>query len=166
MPKIVRSISLDEQTAPIASEKPNFSAWVREQLLNEIAYTIPCTFFEVQHLDRGGNQIYDDYYTEEGQKLKRKRITSEICNGMKKPHCSVCYPEGPPEGDDWREYTRRHIDRDELLKRASKRWEWRTNAIQDQDNSKNQENDPPMGGKTPQRAYVRRLLVWIWSFIW
>lgn len=166
MPKIVKSISLDERTAPIASEKANFSEWVREKLLNEIEYTIPCTFFTVHHLDRGGKQIYDEYYTEEGQKLKRKRTTAEICNAMKKPHCSVCYPEGPPEGEDWREYTRRQIDRDELLRRASKRWEWRTNAIKDQANSKNQENEPQMGGKTPQRAYVRRLLVWIWSFIW
>lgn len=166
MPKIVKSISLDERTAPIAEEKPNFSAWVREQLLNEISYTIPCIYFEVHHLDRAGKQIYDDYYTEEGQKLKRKRITKEICNGMKKPHCSICYPEGPPEGEDWRLYTRRQIDRAELLERASKRWEWRTNAINDQSDLKKLENDPQSRGSKPKRAYVRRLFVFIWSFIW
>jgi hypothetical protein len=165
-PKIVKSISLDERTAPIANEKNNFSAWVREQLLNEISYTIPCTFFEVHHLDRAGKQILDDYYTEDGQKLKRKRITAEICNGMKKPHCSVCYPEGPPEGDDWRLYTRRQIDRAELLERASKRWKWRTDALKDQTNSKNQEKEPFTPHSRPRKAYVRRLLVWIWSYIW
>jgi len=165
-PKIVKSISLDERTAPIANEKANFSAWVREQLLNEISYTIPCTFFTVYHLDRGGKQIFDEYYTEEGQKLKRKRITKEICNGMKKPHCSVCYPEGPPEGSDWIQYTRRQIDREELLERASKRWEWRTNAIANNEGSKNLEKVPPMGGMKPERAYVRRLFFFIWSFIW
>ena len=165
-PKIVKSISLDERTAPIADEKSNFSAWVREQLLNEISYTIPCTFFDVHHFDRRGKQIYDDYYTETGEKLKRKRITSEICNGMKKPHCTVCYPEGPPDQDAWRLYTKREIDRAELLERASDRWKWRTDAIAKQHNSKNQEKVPPMGGVKPKRAYVRRLLTWIWSYIW
>ena len=166
MTKIVKSISLDERTAPIASEKTNFSAWVQEQLLNEIAYTIPCTFFDVHHFDRRGKQIYDDYYTETGEKLKRKRITSEICNGMKKPTCTVCYPEGAPEGEDWLLYTRREIDREELLRRASERWQWRTDALAKQDNSKNQQNTLQMGGEKPKRAYVRRLLSFIWSFIW
>ena len=166
MTKIVKSISLDERTAPIASEKENFSAWVREQLLNEIAYTIPCNFFTVHHYDRKGKQIYDQYYTETGEKLKRKRVTSEICNGMKKPTCTVCYPEGAPDGKDWLLYTQRQIDREELLSRASERWRWRTDALAKQENSKNQENTPQMGGDKPKRAYVRRLLVWIWSFIW
>lgn len=166
MTKIVKSISLDERTAPIASEKDNFSAWVREQLLNEISYTIPCTFFEVRHFDRRGKQIYDDYYSESGEKLKRMRITSEICNAMRKPTCTVCYPEGPPEAEDWLLYTRREIDREELLRRASKRWSWRTDALAKQEDPKNTENTPQMGGEKPQRAYVRRLLTFIWSFIW
>ena len=166
MPKIVKSISLDERTAPIADEKSNFSAWVREKLLNEIAYTIPCTFFTVHHLDRRGVQIQEDYYTEDGQKMKRKVVTEEICNGMKRPHCITCYPEGPPEQEDWRHYTRRAIDKEELLRRASLRWKWRTDALARDEGSKNQENVPQMGGKQVKRAYVRRLLTWIWSFIW
>lgn len=152
MTKIVKSISLDERTAPIASEKENFSAWVREQLLNEIAYTIPCTFFEIHHLDRSGKQIFDEYFTEDGKKLKRKRTTKEICNAMKKPHCTVCYPEGPPEGVDWRLYTQRRIDREELLRRASERWKWRTDALAQQANAKNPQNDPQMGGGEAQKS--------------
>ena len=99
MTKIVKSISLDAQTAPMANEKENFSRWVREQLLSEIQYTQPCVYFEVRHTDRFGKVIFDP--DPENPKNKKMRVTKEICNGQKKPTCSKCYPEGPPEREDW-----------------------------------------------------------------
>jgi hypothetical protein len=160
MPKIVKSISLDEQTAPLAEEKTNFSSWVRQQLLEEIAYTIPCTFFKIKHK---GKKMFDE---ESGSWiLTNDVIKEEICNGVRKPTCQTCYPDGPPEGDDWLLYVSNKIDKDELLARAKARWQWRIDALEKKD-SKNEENVPPMGGMKPKRAYVRRLLTWIWSFIW
>ena len=162
MTKIVKSISLDAETAPIANEKENFSAWVRQQLLTEIQYTKPCVFFDVVHRDRFGKTIYDS--GEDGR--KHPRITSEICNGQKKPHCPKCYPHGMPDREDWLEYANARIDRKELLARAEKTWKWRTDQIEAKKASKNQEKVSPMGGVKPKRAYVRRLLTWIWSYIW
>ena len=57
MTKIVKSISLDETTIAIANSKKNFSGWVREQLLMDIQYTIPCYFFTVYHTDRKGQIV-------------------------------------------------------------------------------------------------------------
>ena len=151
MPKVIKSISLDERTAPIANAKPNFSAWVREQLLAEIAYSLPCSFAEII--------IFEDE--------KRVGTKSEICNGVRKPTCTVCYPHGPPDREDWLEYARCEIDKEELLTRAEATWRWRTDLKeQAKTRSKNQQNDPKRGGEKPKRAYVRRLLTWIWSYIW
>lgn len=161
MPKIVKSISLDEQTAPLADEKSNFSRWVREQLLDEIQYTIPCVYFKVT---LRGQKEWSEQWQKWGK--AKDRVIEEICNGQKKPSCKKCYPEGPPKQEDWLEYVAGRIDKTELLARASDHWKWRTDQISKQALSKNQENVPLMGGVKPKRAYVRRLLVWIWSFIW
>tara|TARA_Y100000289_G_C3881876_1_gene129153 strand:+ start:220 stop:702 length:483 start_codon:yes stop_codon:yes gene_type:complete len=160
MPKIVKSISLDEQTAPLAEEKSNFSMWVRHQLLEEISYTIPCRFFKIKHK---GKKIFDE---ESGSWIMDDDvIKEEICNGVRKPTCTICYPNGPPHGEDWLDYVDNRIDKEELLARADARWKWRIDALE-QKKPKNEENVPQMGGKTVKRAYVRRLLTWIWSFIW
>ena len=161
MTKIVKSISLDEQTAPLANEKSNFSRWVREQLLDEIQYTIPCVYFKVK---QAGKKVFDE---QSGTwKKETDRVIEEICNGQKKPSCKKCYPEGPPKQEDWIKYAHGRIDKVELLERTSDHWKWRTDQISAIANSKNQEKVSPMGGVKPKRAYVRRLLVWIWSFIW
>ena len=167
MTKIVKSISLDAQTAPMANEKENFSRWVREQLLSEIQYTQPCVYFEVRHTDRFGKVIFDP--DPENPKNKKMRVTKEICNGQKKPTCPKCYPEGPPEREDWLLYAGGRITKSELLDRASQTWKWRTDQINEKTAipvSKKLKNDPQSRGSKPKRAYVRRLLVWIWSFIW
>lgn len=164
MTKVVKSISLDERTAPLADEKSNFSRWVREQLLEEIQYLEPCVFFKVKI---AGQKIWNETFEKWGN--EPDRIIEEICNGQKKPSCKKCYPEGPPKQEDWLKYANGRIDKTELLERASLHWKWRTdqiNAIPDPGLSKNQENVPSMGGVKPKRAYVRRLLTWIWSFIW
>jgi len=154
MPKVIKSISLDERTAPIASAKSNFSAWVREQLLAEIAYTIPCNYAKIT-IWKGDERV--------GTK-------SEICNGVRKPPCLECYPEGPPDREDWLAYSRCEIDKEELQARAVKTWEWRTEfknqakgRNQGSENDLNEAKHPP---SKPKRAYVRRGLTWVWSWIW
>jgi hypothetical protein len=172
MTKIVKSISLDESTIAIANSKKNFSGWVREQLLMDIQYTIPCYFFTVYHTDRKGKKLFEKITAPDGSVSKRPLVTEEVCNGQKKPHCAKCYPSGPPTREDWLLYTQRRIDLDELQNRAKATWKWKTDQIEAKNRqisealSKNQENDPQMGGKSVKRAYVRRLLTWIWSFIW
>tara|TARA_Y100000401_G_C8324663_1_gene227450 strand:- start:2540 stop:3034 length:495 start_codon:yes stop_codon:yes gene_type:complete len=164
MTKIVKSISLDEQTAPLANEKSNFSGWVREQLLDEIQYTIPCVYFKIKVR---GQKVFDDRSGE--WKKESDRVIEEICNGQKKPSCKKCYPEGPPPQEDWLKYVQGRIDKVELLERASAHWKWRTDQINEKRgirDSKNQEKVSPMGGVKPKRAYLRRFLTWIWSYIW
>ena len=150
MPKVVKSISLDERTAPIAQSKDNFSAWVREQLLLEIAHTIPCHFFKVNILDRNS---------------KTTETKEEVCNGMRKPPCPNCYPNGPPIQEDWKAYATGRIDLEELHRRTDIEWKWRIDLRnQAKTRSENTLNDAP----TPhlrERKYVRRLIWWLWSWI-
>jgi len=167
MVKIVKSISLDEHTAPIANSKRNFSAWVRQQLLEDIQYAKPCVYFKVKH------RALKVYNPETGGWSKAKdTITEEICNGQAKPSCVRCYPQGPPKQEDWLLYATGRITKVELLDSAAEHWKWKTDQIEEKKRqisegiSKNQENDPKRGGDKPKRAYVRRLLSFLWSFIW
>ena len=157
MPKIIKSISLDERTIEIANSKDNFSSWVREKLLDEIEYTIPCSYFPLQILK-----------TDLGRVIKEAVPEGEVCNGVRKPTCKTCWPNGEhPEHSDWLAYVRREIDLDELQERTRQTWSWKHNLAKEQDLAvKNYINDPKRGGEKPKRAYVRRLLTWIWSFIW
>lgn len=156
MPKVVKSISLDERTAPIAQSKSNFSAWVREQLLSEIAYDLPCNFFTKTPLKIGrGGHTTKDY----------SRSIKEICNGMARPPCVKCYPEGGPEQEDWLEYVSDRITKEELQERAEKKWKWRTDLKKQAKTRKENEKStsiPPIEG---EKRYVRRFLKWVWSYI-
>ncbi len=165
-PKIVKSISLDERTAPIAENKSNFSAWVREKLLEDIEFQIPCTFYPLHHTDSmTGKQLFITIKDEKGSVKKEPKITREICNGVRKPTCSVCYPEGAPDGKDWRLYASQQIDKTELLARASSRWKWRTDAIRANQLGKEREKTASTPPIVREKKYVRRLLKWIWSYI-
>ena len=152
--KIVKSISLDERTAPIAAAKDNFSAWVREQLLSEIAYSLPCSFFPMVRRDH------------EGKELERKE---EVCNGQKVPTCEKCYPNGKPNQADWLDYARWIIDLEELHERTDEEWKWRTDLrarkkerAAPSKKVKDDANTPP---SRHQKKYVRRLIRWIWGYI-
>jgi len=165
MPKIVKSISLDERTAPIAEQKTNFSAWVREKLLEEIEYTLPCNYFEVVHRGKDNKTLFRTVKDENGKVTKEPIITKEICNAVRKPTCSKCYPEGAPEQKDWILYVDRKIDKTELLARASAKWKWRTDAITEHQLRKENEKEASNPPIRHEKKYVRRLLKWIWSYI-
>jgi len=72
---MIKSISLPPHLAEKASSIGNFSGWVQEQLEKE--------GFEV-------NVNMHNPIPELG-----------VCNGMRKPTCGQCYPEGPPTQAEW-----------------------------------------------------------------
>lgn len=157
MAKIVKSISLDAETIPLAEAKDNFSAWVRGQLYNEILLQKECIFFTASKWDKVWNPELNKY---DETRLEKE----EICNGMRPIRCPTCYPEGKPTSEDWLAYTRFEIDLEELLQRTHDRYE-AIAAVNDPAPSKNGKdgaNTPPLKG---QKKYVRRLLWWIWSYI-
>ena len=82
MARIIKSVSLDPRTAMIASRMGNFSAFVRECLIQ-----------------------YDDHYSENTNHSQDEEFrTGGLCNGRLSPHCRVCYPHGPPGREAWLAY--------------------------------------------------------------
>ena len=81
---IIKSISLDPQTAELAANIPNFSRFVRECLIRH-------------HL------------AEDGQWVQCKRLDddSRLCIPTMKPRCMKCWPAGPPDHEAWMNYVRR-----------------------------------------------------------
>lgn len=77
----VKTISLDDETWPIAQAMPNFSRFCRECLIRYYAATggeLHC-----------GREARDDGY---------------LCNPHATPRCIVCWPAGPPDREDWIQY--------------------------------------------------------------
>lgn len=97
--RIIKTISLDSMTASMADNIPNFSAWVRQQLI-------------IEHIAQGGQQLH--IVEKELRTFKIKMPTQEIdsygrrksiyvevnkCNPYhSKGVCSTCWPpERSPE---------------------------------------------------------------------
>tara|TARA_Y100000310_G_C20688747_1_gene820802 strand:- start:1096 stop:1566 length:471 start_codon:yes stop_codon:yes gene_type:complete len=83
MASIIKSISLDPQTAQLASQVPNFSRFVRECLIRH-------------HLACGGAWA----------KCERENDEDKLCLPMKTPRCLKCWPAGPPPREAWTTYVR------------------------------------------------------------
>lgn len=79
---IIKSISLDPQTAELASNLPNFSRFVRECLIR-------------YHIEDGGEWA-----------LCKRKEGERMCYPRKKPRCMKCWPAGPPAPEHWSEYVR------------------------------------------------------------
>lgn len=138
MTKIVKSISLDEDTIHLANAKPNFSQWVREQLYHEIMRNKECSYAIRQEWDRLGQVV---------------RYDEEVCNGLRVgPRCVKCWPKGKPSKEDWQQYSKFVIDLPELQSRTSARW-------------LEIEDAQPQDIKKPERKYLRRLLAFLWSWV-
>jgi len=97
MSSIIKSISLDPQTAHLAAQVPNFSRFVRECLIRH-------------HLDSGGKY---------GQ-CKREDDEAKLCLPMVKPRCMKCWPAGPPPHEAWVAYVREPRTHDPYGKELSK----------------------------------------------
>jgi len=136
--KVVKSISLDQETAKLANAKSNFSEWVRIQLLTEIHLERDCIFFTRQITDK-----------------KNKLITeSHFCNGMSKMPCPKCWPNGAPRREDWLRYSKFEISPEDLVATTNELY----SAIE-------KANPEPVIEIRIEKRYVRRFLKWLWSYI-
>lgn len=156
--KVVKSISLNEQTAPLAAGKINFSAWVRQALLDEANLarrksTVPVTS-HVQPTRAEGGQLCWPFH-------------GDGC-------CHLCWPDGPPtekEYSDWIASGTEILSPDmaERFPQARARDEppkgqgWLSDEEAALLLAPEGENDP----QTPplRRRYVRRFLAWAWEWI-
>lgn len=151
--KVVKSISLNEKTAPLAEAKANFSLWVRQALLDEAMLTRrkPDTQ-EATHVQptraEGGLLCWP--FHEEG------------C-------CHLCWPEGPPTEADYSEWIASgtytiHEARKVMTEEAPKGQGWLTleeeSALLLASKEENGPHTPPL-----RRRYVRRFLAWAWEWI-
>lgn len=84
MSSIIKTISLDPQTAQLAKNIPNFSRFVRECLIRHF-------------LHEGGSY---------GQ-CKREDDDAKLCLPMVAPRCMKCWPAGPPPHDAWVAYVKK-----------------------------------------------------------
>jgi len=112
MARIVKSCALDAETDAIASDLPNFSYWVRVELRN----------------------LRDQQLIESGAPMELHHRPDEqfggVCNGMKRPTCRKCYPNGPPSQTDWLSYVLNYREKRieqpeafaELLATIPKKW--------------------------------------------
>ena len=82
MARIIKSVSLDPHTAQVAANIGNFSAFVRDALMQ----------YEEHYAE-----VERHTHPEEGRRLG-------LCNGMSRPYCRTCWPYGPPPGAAWRAF--------------------------------------------------------------
>ncbi len=149
--KVVKSISLNEDTAPLAAAKVNFSAWVRKALLDEAAQS------RRKRPDGG-----------KGQHIAM-RPSMGVCwpfhgDGC----CNLCWPDGPPTEEGWRTLMDDHAASRNLsplgyAKNLPEGQGWLSEeeeAILLASKDENASNTPPL-----RRRYVRRFLAWAWEWI-
>ncbi len=151
--KVVKSISLNEDTAPLAAAKVNFSAWVRKALLDEAALS------RRKHPD-GGN----DHHI-------AMRPSMGVCWPFHaKGCCHLCWPDGPPTEEGWRTLmaetrVRQESHRPDLVEVPTlpEGQGWLSDEEEAALLASKEENGP----STPplRRRYVRRFLAWAWEWI-
>jgi len=94
MGRIVKSVALDEQTAPIADNIGNFSKWVRGRL---IAYDNMTKATAIQILDHNAPRSI---------RTPNPDLSVEVCFPFHLSGCCVlCWPDGPPTRGAWLEWT-------------------------------------------------------------
>jgi hypothetical protein len=76
--RFITTVALDEETAELANQIPNFSEWVRSQIRQE-----------------AGKAGVGTHSQDPKHRVRGK------CNPMGKNPCRVCWPEGAPSKDDW-----------------------------------------------------------------
>tara|TARA_R110000824_G_scaffold396638_1_gene598360 strand:- start:1909 stop:2343 length:435 start_codon:yes stop_codon:yes gene_type:complete len=144
MSRIIRTISLDQRTDELAGKKPNFSAWVRNQLL------------------------------EDSQNVSLIHVTKAIfekdglCNPSGSPRCTICFPYGKPPLELIRKYNNEKgingigIDqaRENLLRDSKKHYDGVVVDMKPMIEEKS-----PLAPPRRERKYITRSLKWIWSFI-
>jgi len=94
--RIIRSCSLDRRTDDIAEGIPNFSKWVRGQLIARDGQIRSTAAQARSHPKNAKRQIGLGHIDE----------PIEICWPFSKEGCCViCWPDGPPNESAWREWS-------------------------------------------------------------
>lgn len=149
--KVVKSISLNEETAPLANSKVNFSAWVRKKLLDEESVR-----------RRKSPEVFDE------NSHVAFRESLGVCWPFHSSGCCPnCWPDGPPTEADWRKFMHpedfggfnREFEKPPLP--GGQGWlSDEEEAILLASKDENASNTPPL-----RRRYVRRTLAWLWEWI-
>lgn len=94
MGRVIKTISLDSTSARIAENIPNFSQWVRQQLLLEWQLMGGEAIHLVEEKDRGYEiWIASNEKDSFGRRI-RQRFKTDRCNPYHvKGRCNVCWPE-------------------------------------------------------------------------
>ncbi len=144
MSRIIRTVSLSKKTDELASKKSNFSAWVRNQLL------------------------------EDSQNVSLIHVTKAIfekdgvCNPSGSPRCTICYPYGKTPIELIRKYNNEKgihgigiIEaRENLLRDTKKHYEGVIVDIKPVIEEK-----VPLPTPKREKKYVRRFLKWLIEWI-
>ena len=93
--RIIKTVSLDEKSAQLANQMPNFSHFVRECLFRYSSN------FQAQECTREG---LDDF--------------AGKCNPFIAPTCFVCWPDGQPPKEKVKQYRQDKLSIDWLLEQA------------------------------------------------
>lgn len=136
MSRIIRTVSLSKKTDELASQKGNFSAWVREQLI-------------LDHQNVSFLHVTKSIFEEKG-----------ICNPFAYPYCGICYPYGKPKAEDGRLYNSGHIDKEVLYERTKNHYDGVIPIIQE-----TPEEKAPLPPPKREKKYVRRFLKWLIEWI-
>ena len=138
MSRIIKTVSLDAKSDKIASQKPNFSAWVRNQLLSE-------------DVDFQNSHVTLTMFRQKG-----------ICNPSAAPRCNICFPHGRPTMPNIKKWNQGHITNIELVSSV----ETNVLAVIKEDSKVELVKSPIANASSPkQRKYIRRSLAWVWAFI-
>ena len=93
--RIIKTVSLDEKSAQLANQMPNFSHFVRECLFRYSSN------FQAQECSRDGLEEFDGK-----------------CNPFVAPTCFVCWPEGCPPKKAIRQFRQDNLSVSWLLEQA------------------------------------------------
>ncbi len=161
--RIIRTVSLTKETDELAAQKPNFSSWVRNQLILDrqnvsLTHTAP--------------DVFEKY---------------GVCSPSMTPRCGICFPYGKPTQELIRKYNSEkdrasyRILSDNRGREKYPEYKIRENMKEVvhnlQEATKNHyggiipDNTPknnevePFTPPVRERKYLRRALRYIWSFI-
>jgi len=147
MSRIIRSCSLDRRTDDIAEGIPNFSKWVRGQLIAH------------DHERRATAAKARTHPKNAQRKIGMGSLSEpvEICWPFSKEGCCViCWPDGPPSEVAWREWSR-----DIRFGRQPPKPEGEGWFDGDIDEEISQCDSEPEKAEIEKKGRFKRLLIWL-----
>lgn len=135
----ITTVSLDEKTAEIAKQMPNFSHFVRECLLRHHASSL-----------NRDECVY----------IRQERFSNRCVPRVKgRPVCFVCWPHGRPSQDLVTDYLRNHQDI-KKLDRETKAENWQLLNLDPHITVQKMDKTPSKGGVKANR---KRFLSRVWA---